>query len=57
MFRFAQVVEKNRFPEQWNRHMTPAMTDIDRERSRFLLVVIAAALALATLAPIAVLAG
>jgi hypothetical protein len=57
MFRVGQVVEKNHFPGEWNRHMSLSMTEIDRQRSRFLLVMIASALALATLAPIAVLAG
>jgi hypothetical protein len=57
MSRHGQVIEKNHFPEKWNRSMSLAMSDIDRRRSKVMLIALAAILALATLAPMAVLAG
>jgi hypothetical protein len=57
MSRHGQVIEKNHFPERWNRSMSFAMSDADRRRSKVLLIALAAILALATLAPMAVLAG
>jgi hypothetical protein len=57
MFGGVQVTEKNHFPGDQNRHILPFMSEQDRKRSRFLLIALAAALALATLAPVAVLAA
>jgi hypothetical protein len=57
MISSTQTIEKNRFPEDQNRHMTPPMSEQERRKSRAFMIAIAAALALATLAPVAVLAA
>jgi hypothetical protein len=58
----AQVFEKNHFLETQNRATSSPMKHIHndspaRRRARLFLVLMAAALAVATLAPVAVLAG
>ncbi len=52
-----QGVEKNHFIESQNRHMTPPMSEAERHRTRRYMIAIATILALATLAPVAVLAA
>ncbi len=52
-----QAIEKNHFPDKQNRHILPPMTDKERARTRQMMLAIAAVLALATLAPVAVLAA
>ncbi len=53
----AQVFEKNHFLNDQNRAKVFRMSDIERNRTRIVMLIIAAALALATLAPVVVLAG
>jgi hypothetical protein len=57
MFTGAEAVEKNHFIASQNRHRVQSMTEAERNRNRFVMLIIAAALAVATLAPVAVLAG
>jgi hypothetical protein len=53
----AQVFEKNHFLAHQNRLKLLRMSDIERNRTRIVMLIIAAALAVATLAPVAVLAA
>jgi hypothetical protein len=57
----AQVFEKNRFLTPQNRasvpDMSPVMSETERNRTRLVMLMIAAALAVATIAPVAVLAA
>jgi hypothetical protein len=57
MFDTAQPFEKNHFPTNWNQSTVSAMV-VSRAPSRlFVLKLIAAAIALATIAPMVVLAS
>lgn len=53
----AQAFEKNHFLNHQNRARVRGMSDIERNRTRIVMLIIAAALAVATLAPVAVLAA
>jgi hypothetical protein len=53
----SQVFEKNHLSVHQNRGTRSSMSEKDRKRGRMLLLVLAAGLALAILAPVAVLAG
>jgi hypothetical protein len=53
----AQVIEKNRFQGIRNRATILRMSDAQRNRSQFLMLLMAAVLAAATLAPVTVLTG
>ncbi len=52
-----QVFKKNRFPHRQNRATSLDMSEKDRKRSRTLMLFLAVGLALAILAPVAVLAA
>jgi hypothetical protein len=52
-----QVFEKNHFPHPQNRATSLRMSERDRKRGRMLMLFLAAGLALAILAPVAVLAA
>jgi hypothetical protein len=53
----AQVFEKNRFLTPQNRASVRGMSESERIRTRLVMLLIAAALAVATIAPVAVLAA
>jgi hypothetical protein len=53
----AQVIEKNRFQGIRNRATILRMSDAERNRSQFFMLLMAAVLAAATLAPVTVLTG
>ncbi len=53
----AQVSEKNHFHGRWNQSTVVAMEPVRTKSARIVLTVMAAALALAILAPVVVLAG
>jgi hypothetical protein len=53
----AQVFEKNHFLAQWNQSTVTVMEPVRTTSARLVLTLMAAALALATLAPVVVLAG
>jgi hypothetical protein len=53
----AQVLEKNHFPHPQNRATSLKMSEKERKHSRMLMLFLAAGLALAILAPVAVLAA
>jgi hypothetical protein len=53
----AQVIEKNRFQGSRNRATILRMSDAQRNRSQFFMLLMAAVLAAATLAPVTVLTG
>ncbi len=53
----AQVFEKNHFPGRWNQSTVIAMEPVRTKSAQLVLTLMAAALALATLAPVVVLAG
>jgi len=57
MLTATQVLEKNHFPLTQNRATSLSMSDRERKRGRLLMVLLAASLALAILAPVAVLAA
>jgi|JI10StandDraft_1071094.scaffolds.fasta_scaffold289501_2 hypothetical protein len=62
MYGAAQVIEKNHFPEVQNRATSSSMQpvtakELSRRRARLFLLLMAAVIAAATLAPMAVLAG
>jgi hypothetical protein len=57
MMASAQVFEKNHFLEPQNQPTSLRMSERDRSRNRVLLLALAAGLALAILAPVAVLAA
>ncbi len=53
----AQVLEKNHLMTPQNRATVIRMTDTERTRTRIVMLMIAAILAIATIAPVAVLAA
>jgi hypothetical protein len=53
----AQLFEKNHFLAPQNQDILPRMSEQERQKSKFWMLMIAAALALAILAPVAVLAA
>ncbi len=53
----AQVFEKNHFHGRWNQSTVISMEPVRTKSARIFLTVMAAALALAILAPVVVLAG
>ena len=57
MFDGAQLLEKNHFPAMWNRSTVRRMVIVRPPSKLFVLKLIATAIALATLAPVVVLAG
>ena len=57
LFESVQVLEKNHFLEGQNRSTVPTMTDTRTPNPQVWLLLMAACLVLATLAPVAVLAG
>ena len=57
LFESVQVLEKNHFLESQNRSTVPAMTETRTPNPQVWLLLMAACLVLATLAPVAVLAG
>jgi hypothetical protein len=52
-----QVLEKNHFPLPQNRATSLMMSEIEKRRGRMVMVLLAAGLILAILAPVAVLAA
>ncbi len=57
MFDAAQPIEKNHFPETWNQPTVDVMVASRAPSRLFVLKLIAAAIALATIAPVVVLAS
>jgi hypothetical protein len=57
MFDGAQRVEKNHFPAKWNQCTVLRMVEYRTPSRLFVLKLIAAAIALATIAPVVVLAS
>ena len=57
MFDGAPGIEKNRFQRQWNQSTVVAMEPVRAKSANLILTLMAAALALAILAPVVVLAG
>jgi hypothetical protein len=57
MLNGVQVIEKNRFLPTWNRATVRGMDERARQNQRKSLVLLALAIALATLAPVVVLAA
>jgi hypothetical protein len=57
MFDAAQPIEKNHFPATWNRSTVDVMVASRAPSRLFVLKLIAAAIALATIAPMVVLAS
>ena len=53
----AHVFEKNHFLGHWNQSMVTSMAPVGKKSPKLMLTLLAAALALATLAPVVVLAG
>jgi hypothetical protein len=57
MFDAAHLIEKNHFPATWNQSSVDVMVASRAPSRLFVLKVIAAAIALATIAPVVVLAS
>jgi hypothetical protein len=57
MFDGAQPLEKNHFPAMWNQSTVSRMVEYRAPSRLFVLKLIAAAIALATIAPVVVLAS